>query len=139
MKKRYMILTAIAAFMLAVPILLMAGSDNKVISVAEAGELEDGAKVVLEGFIIEDLGGDMYRFRDDTGDIVLTINKKTWSEREMDPEFLVWVHGEINRKTDLIKVNVSDIKDVVILEEDEFIDDDMLDDEEEFIEEEIID
>jgi uncharacterized protein (TIGR00156 family) len=133
MKKRYMILTAIAAFMLAVPILLMAGSDNKVISVAEAGELEDGAKVVLEGFIVEDLGGDMYRFRDDTGDIVLTIDKKTWSEREMDPEFLVWVHGKIDRETDLLKVKVGEIKDVVILQEDEIVD------EEEYIEEEFDD
>jgi uncharacterized protein (TIGR00156 family) len=136
MKKRYMILTAIAAFMLAVPILLMAGSDDKVITAAEAGELEDGAKVVLEGFIVEDLGGDMYRFSDDTGDIVLTINKKTWSEREMDPEFLVWVHGKIDRETDLLKVKVGEIKDVVVLEE-EILDEEILD-EDEFIEEEII-
>jgi uncharacterized protein (TIGR00156 family) len=131
MKKRYMILMALAAFMLAVPMVLMAGADDTVITVAEARELDDDAKVVLEGFIIEDLGDEMFIFRDATGDIDLEIDKHVWDKREMDPDQVVRVYGEIDLNNDSIKVEVKEIKDVIIEIDDEEI-------EEEF-DEEIID
>lgn len=121
MKKRYLILTALAAFMLAVPMVLMAGADDKVITVAEARELEDDVKVVLEGFIIEDLGDKMYIFRDATGDIDLGIKKDVWDKRDMDPDQLVRVYGEIDRDDDSIKVEVKKIKDVKVELDDEEI------------------
>lgn len=126
-----MILMALAAFMLAVPVLLMADADHKVITVAEARELEDDAKVVLEGFIIEDMGGDMYLFRDSTGDIDLEIDKNAWKKREMDPDQLVRVHGEIDRDDDSLKVEVKKIKDAKVKLDEEEIKDE--------IEEEIFD
>ena len=123
MKKRYMILMLIAAFMLAVPMLLLADADHKVITVDKARELEDDVKVVLEGLIIEGLGGEMYLFRDGTGDIDLEIDKDAWKKREMDPEQLVRVYGEINREDDSIEVEVKKIKDAKVkLDEDETID-----------------
>ena len=126
-----MILMALAAFMLAVPMVLMAGADDTVITVAEARELDDDAKVVLEGFIIEDLGDEMFIFRDATGDIDLEIDKHVWDKREMDPDQVVRVYGEIDLNNDSIKVEVEEIKDVIIELDDEEI-------EEEF-DEEIID
>jgi uncharacterized protein (TIGR00156 family) len=109
-----------AAFMLAVPMLLLADADHKVITVAEAKELEDNVKVVLEGLIIEDKGDEAYLFRDVTGDIDLEIDKDAWKKREMDPEQLVRIYGEINREDDSIEVEVKKIKDAKVkLDEDE--------------------
>ena len=127
-----MILMALAAFMLAVPMVLMADADHKVITVAEARELEDDAKVVLEGFIIEDMGGEMYLFRDDIGDIHLEIDEHAWKKREMDPDQMVRVYGEIDRDDDSIKVEVKKIKDVKVKLDDEKIKEEI---EEEFDEE----
>ncbi|MCF7954677.1 MAG: NirD/YgiW/YdeI family stress tolerance protein [Phycisphaerae bacterium] len=120
MKKRYMILMVLAAFILAVPVLLMAGADHKVITVAQAKELEDDAKVVLEGFIIEDLGDEMYLFRDATGDINLKIDEDAWKKCKMDPEMLVRVYGEIDREDDSLKVEVKKIKDAKVKIEEDF-------------------
>jgi uncharacterized protein (TIGR00156 family) len=119
-----MILMALAAFMLAVPMVLMAGADHKVITVAEARELDDDAKVVLEGFIIEDLGDEMFIFRDATGDIDLEIDKHVWDKREMDPDQLVRVYGEIDRDDDSIEVDIKKIKDVKVILDDEEIEED---------------
>jgi uncharacterized protein (TIGR00156 family) len=135
MKTRYMILAAVAGLILAVPMALLAGGGDKVIGVAEALELEDDAKVILEGFIVEDLGGDLYLFHDGTGDIDLEIEKKTWEERVMNPDELVRVYGEIDRDDNLIKVEVREIKivkdfhrheDKIEEEIDEYIDEEFL-------------
>jgi uncharacterized protein (TIGR00156 family) len=109
-----MILMLMAAFMLAVPMLLLADADHKLITVAEAKELEDNVKVVLEGLIIEDLGGETYRFKDGTGEIDLEIDKDAWKKREMDSDQLVRVYGEINREDDSIEVEVKKIKDAKV-------------------------
>ncbi|MBW8017516.1 MAG: NirD/YgiW/YdeI family stress tolerance protein [Planctomycetes bacterium] len=120
MKKRYLILTALAAFLLALPMLLATGADYKVITVAEARQLEDDAKVALEGFIIEDLSDNMFLFRDATGDIDLEIDEKVWNERDMDPDQVVRVFGEIDRENDSLKVEVETIIDIeIILDEEE--------------------
>jgi uncharacterized protein (TIGR00156 family) len=118
-----MILMLMAAFMLAVPMLLLADADRKVITVAEARKLEDNVKVVLEGLIIKDLGGEMYRFKDSTGEIDLEIDKDAWKKREMDPDQLVRLYGEINREDDSIEVEVKKIKDAKVkLDKAEIID-----------------
>jgi uncharacterized protein (TIGR00156 family) len=124
MKKRYMILMLMAAFMLAVPMLLLADADHKLITVKEARELEDNVKVVLEGLIIEDKGDEKYLFIDVAGDeIDLEIDKDAWKKREMDPEQLVRIYGEINREDDSIEVEVKKIKDAKVkLDETEIID-----------------
>ena len=109
-----MIPMLMAAFMLAVPMLLLADADHKLITVAEARELEDNVKVVLEGFIIEDKGDEMYLFKDGTGEIGLEIDKDAWKKREMDPEQLVRLYGEINREDDSIEVEVKKIKDAKV-------------------------
>lgn len=115
MKKRYMILTVLIAFMLALPMLLVAGWDHKVITVAEARELNDDAKVALEGFITDDFGNEMYLFKDSTGEINLEIDDDVWDNRMLDPDQLVRIYGEIDRDDDdYIKVEVEKIKDVKI-------------------------
>lgn len=134
---RYMILMVLAALMLMVPMSLLAGIGEKVISVADARELDDNAKVILEGFIVEDLADELYLFRDDTGDINLKIDKKAWKKLEMDPGDLVRVHGRIDRDDDslTIEVKVKKIKSVKDFHiEKEFEDDDGGYIEEEYIE-----
>jgi uncharacterized protein (TIGR00156 family) len=120
MKMRYMILALMIAAMLSLPILLIAGYDDKVISVSEARQLEDDAKVVLEGFITENLSDEMYLFSDASGEIDLEIEDKLWKDREMDPDQTVRVYGEIDREKDSIKVEVDKIKDVEVVLEEEF-------------------
>lgn len=118
-----MIPMLMAAFMLAVPMLLLADADHKVITVAEAMELDDNVKVVMEGFIIDHKGDEVYLFRDITGDIYLEIDKDAWKKREMDSEQLVRIYGEINREDYSIEVEVKKIKDVKVkLDEAEIID-----------------
>ena len=109
MKKRHLTLVLMAAFMLVVPVLVRAADYHRAVTVAEARELADDTKVVLEGLIIKDLGGEMYLFRDDTGDIYLEIDDRVWKKRVMDPEQLVKVYGEIDRDDGSVKVDVKKI------------------------------
>ncbi|MGB2078991.1 MAG: YgiW/YdeI family stress tolerance OB fold protein [Vibrio sp.] len=71
-------------------------TDNKV-TVKEALELKDDARVDLEGYVIESLGDEEYTFKDETGQIVIEIDHDKWNGVTATPETKVILQGEIDK------------------------------------------
>lgn len=66
-------------------------------TVAELANVRIGNDVTLAGHIVEHQREDYYTFRDDTGDIRVEIDRRTWNGREVGPTDKVRISGEIER------------------------------------------
>jgi uncharacterized protein (TIGR00156 family) len=66
-------------------------------TVAEALDARLGSNVTLTGHIVSHQRDDYFTFRDDTGEIRVEIDRRTWGGREVTPEHRVRLAGEIER------------------------------------------
>jgi uncharacterized protein (TIGR00156 family) len=70
----------------------------------------DKAQAVLRGNIVSFLGGDLYLFRDSTGDIVVKIKHDRWWGVSVGPSDLVELGGELKRDKRTLTINHFDAK-----------------------------
>lgn len=66
-------------------------------TVQEALDLNDEAKVVLQGNIVNSLGDEKYTFKDATGEIVIEIDDEDWHGVKVTPEKTVEIIGEVDK------------------------------------------
>lgn len=66
-------------------------------TVAQAADARVGSDVTLTGHVVGHLRDEYYTFRDDTGDIRVEIDRRTWNGREVGPTDKVRISGEIER------------------------------------------
>ena len=78
----------------------------KPITVAEAKQLNDDARLTLEGFITGHLRGDHYLFRDDTGEISVEIEDEVWKGIEIGADTNVILYGELEHEFGSLEVEV---------------------------------
>lgn len=64
--------------------------------VSGASVFSDDTPVVLTGFIIASLGGEMYRFQDASGTITVEIDNELWYGLNVTPTTRVTIWGEID-------------------------------------------
>lgn len=73
------------------------GPGPAVATVQEAAKRPDDARVILEGYIVRSLGGDLYEFNDDTGTITVEISDYLWKGQVVSPKSKVRLEGEVER------------------------------------------
>lgn len=83
---------------------------NTVSGVLNAGIMSDDTPVTLTGFITSSLGGDLYRFADSTGDIIVEIESDKWFGVNVTPETKVTIWGEIEKEFRSTRIDVSMIR-----------------------------
>ncbi|EGQ9845857.1 NirD/YgiW/YdeI family stress tolerance protein [Vibrio cholerae] len=83
---------------------------NTVSGVLNAGIMSDDTPVTLTGFITSSLGGDLYRFADSTGDIIVEIESDKWFGVHVTPETKVTIWGEIEKEFRSTRIDVSMIR-----------------------------
>ena len=84
-----------------------------VITVQEALNLNDEAKVVLRGNIINSLGDEKYTFKDASGEVVVEIDDEDWHGMKVTPENTVEIIGDVDKEANeptTIDVDVITIK-----------------------------
>ena len=79
------------------------------VTVAEAKQRGDDAKVILKGNIISAQGGEYYTFRDSSGEITVEIDHDVWRGITVNPEDTVEIYGEIDKDWTSIKIDVDRI------------------------------
>jgi uncharacterized protein (TIGR00156 family) len=67
-------------------------------TVQEALDLNDEAKVVLQGNIVNSLGDEKYTFKDATGEIVVEIDDEDWHGVKVTPEDTIEIVGEVDKE-----------------------------------------
>ncbi|GHD68953.1 YgiW/YdeI family stress tolerance OB fold protein [Jeongeupia chitinilytica] len=64
---------------------------------AEAAKAADDLPVVLEGYIVKQIQGDHYEFRDNTGSIKVEIDHDKWPTQDITPQMKVRLSGKVDR------------------------------------------
>ncbi len=81
-------------------------SESTTATVAQAKDMADDQKVVLQGRIIQHLGGDKYLFEDGTGSITVDIDHDEWAGQTVSPTDKVEIRGEVDKGKRSVKIDV---------------------------------
>jgi uncharacterized protein (TIGR00156 family) len=76
---------------------------REIVTVAAATDLPDDSGVRLVGYIVEAIGSARYRFRDDTGEVVVAIGRDGWRGLEVTPEVRIEIVGEVDRDREILE------------------------------------
>lgn len=80
-----------------------------VTSVAQAKKMPDDSHVALKGYIVRNLGGELYSFKDKSGTINVEIDHDKWMGQVVNPDTLVEIQGEVEKDWGEIKIDVERI------------------------------
>lgn len=75
-----------------------------------ANEASDDTRVVLKGYIVQQLKKDQYEFKDSTGTITVEIDKKRWPAEAISDKTKVQISGEVDGDWFDRKVDVKHIE-----------------------------
>ena len=85
-------------------------SNVSVKTVAVALEAKDDTQVQLTGYITAGLGNEEYKFKDNTGEIIIEIDDSDWNGVEATPETKVVLQGEVDSGWSYTVIDVDRIK-----------------------------
>lgn len=67
------------------------------ITVEQAKKLNDDARVVLRGSLVQRIGADEYTFKDASGTVTVEIEDKHWKGQMITPEDTVEIFGKVDK------------------------------------------
>ena len=73
-----------------------AGGENVILTVEQVKNMNDNAKVWVEGAIIQKNGDEKYMFQDSTGTIMVEIDDDAWHGLVIGPTDTVRIYGEVD-------------------------------------------
>ena len=79
---------------------------NSVKAVLDAGMFSDDTPVMLTGYLVASLGGEIYTFKDNTGTIHVEIDHDKWFGLQATPTTKVTIHGDIDKELNYTKIDV---------------------------------
>jgi uncharacterized protein (TIGR00156 family) len=73
---------------------------SQTVSVAQAQAYGHRSPVIIRGNIVQALGGDLYTFRDSSGEIVIRIGPREWQYygTTISPSDTIEISGEVHRR-----------------------------------------
>lgn len=84
------------------------------VTVAQVAEIRPGTRVILTGNFVQRYRDDVYRFRDETGEILVEVDRRLWRNRLIEPHTSVQVTGEVERS--LLRARRVEAERIVVLE-----------------------
>lgn len=85
-------------------------STQTVSKVSEAGNWLDDQYVILEGKIINQVGKDDFIFKDDSGELVVEIERKAWQGQTITPNDSVKIYAEVDKSWNKTEAEVHRIE-----------------------------
>lgn len=80
------------------------------VSVSQALELGDDSQVRLTGVITESLGDEKYRFKDDSGSLIVEIDNEDWGDVQATPDTPLILWGEIDKDWNETELDVDRVE-----------------------------
>tara|TARA_B100001094_G_C18195886_1_gene810903 strand:+ start:6748 stop:7035 length:288 start_codon:yes stop_codon:yes gene_type:complete len=77
-----------------------------VVSTLQALKLNDGTKVMLDGYIVTQLNSEEYTFQDNTGLMSIQIGYDKWIGTSWQPSQKVRIVGYVNKYSSRTKIDV---------------------------------
>jgi len=85
------------------------GPGPALLTVQQALEMRDDARVSVKGNIVGSLGDEAYTFKDATGTIEVDIDNEVWRGQTIAPEDVVVISGEVDKEWNHASIDVSSI------------------------------
>lgn len=86
-------------------------NSNKPISqVSEVKNMADESMVYIQGYLIQDLGNEMYTFKDDSGTLTVEIDDDLMDANMYSPTTLVWIAAEVDKQGDIVALEAEEIQ-----------------------------
>lgn len=86
-------------------------NSNKPISqVSEVQNMADESTVYIQGYLIQNLGNEMYTFKDDSGTITVEIDEDLMGNGMYSPTTLVWIAAEVDKQGDVVALEAEEIQ-----------------------------
>ena len=86
------------------------GSSSNITTVAQAMNLRDDTRVIMQGRITRALGNERYTFTDNTGSMTVEIERRVWGTLSVNENDMVEISGEIDRDRNSVEVDVKSIR-----------------------------
>jgi uncharacterized protein (TIGR00156 family) len=73
---------------------------SQIVPVTQAQSFSHGSPVIIKGNIVQAIGGDLYLFRDSSGEIVIRIGPREWQYygSTISPSDTIEISGEVHRR-----------------------------------------
>lgn len=85
---------------------------NGAMTVAQAKQMRDDAKVTLRGVIVKQLGDEKYLFKDSTGEITIEIDDDDWNGITVGANDQIEIYGEIDKDWNSVQIDVDSVRKV---------------------------
>ena len=90
---------------------MAAPSDSKPISqVSDVNNMPEDATVYIQGYLIQNLGNEMYMFQDESGTIAIEIDDGLLASNTVAPNALVWIAAEVNKDGQVTSLEAEEIQ-----------------------------
>lgn len=85
-------------------------SDKPVSQVSAVQNMPEDTVVYVQGYLIQNLGNEMYTFQDDSGTITVEIDDDLMAPPSTMPNTLVWIAAEVNKDGNVTSLEAEEIQ-----------------------------
>jgi len=85
-------------------------SDKPLSQVSAVQNMPEDTMVYIQGYLIQNLGNEMYTFQDDSGTITVEIDDDLLSPAATAPNTLVWIAAEVNKDGNVTSLEAEEIQ-----------------------------
>lgn len=72
------------------------GGTENIVTIKQVKEMRDDVPVIVQGNIVQRMGGEKYLFEDKTGSITVEIDNEDWRGQTVSPSDTVKLYGEVD-------------------------------------------
>ena len=87
-----------------------ASSDKPISHVSAVQNMPEDTMVYIQGYLIQNLGNEMYTFQDDSGTITVEIDGDLLAPTAATPNALVWIAAEVNKDGNVTSLEAEEIQ-----------------------------
>ncbi|MBP1532028.1 MAG: NirD/YgiW/YdeI family stress tolerance protein [Alphaproteobacteria bacterium] len=114
MKNKFLSCLAMGAVMLGSTAALAGNmhkpADKPVSKVSEVNNMADDTMVYLQGYIVKNLGNEMYIFQDASGTMAIEIDDDLIADNTVSPDAMVWIAAEVDKNGNVVSLEADEIQ-----------------------------
>ena len=87
-----------------------AATDKPISQVSDVNNMPEDTTVYIQGYLIQNMGNEMYMFQDDSGTIAIEIDDDLLASNAVAPNALVWIVAEVNKDGQVTSLEAEEIQ-----------------------------